>query len=858
MQGVTITKHFLPAATDIPNQIEIGLDANSNGITEVVILHEALQGQHVTCYELTEPQATKIWEFRLPQTLQGDVVDIQSADTDGDGNREILCLANVISSDGAPDNIPWLFAFEWNGNTFAETGTSRWSYQVSPGMNLRPKNFCVSDFDNDSKQELAVIFGSPERIGLIVQREGTLQSGAWTPEFQFPVPGNGQSGFDVHLTAADLTADGVDELLLYSTNVDAQVSVYSYIDANRYAPVTTIPFPPMMSSTEAFPLLAATDMDGNGYNDILLGTQSGTLHRLSRSTPQQEIFQFNPQVLSRTGSQLSTLQAIDGKVIFTREGSDVVSQGTISDGQFETIQLQPDKFAGYQFSASASANSSPTMVLAGSAAGSAPALFSLQWERSTPSLAEKADMNATTQTRTPDQVAYIGKWYVYPIDFDILSVDNLNIEFAKAPKGMRYNHQASRLEWTPQSSQKGFHQVEINIRSAQYEHSEQFVVLAKEDPPSISSDPVTIVTAGEPWEYQVTVANSSAYETLKYSLLDAPDNMTINSQGWLYWVPSVGQVNDQQVTVAVSDGYDIDTQTFAVYVNAPPSFLSQPGTTTSINEEYTYNIQTGDRNEDSRVSISLRQGPEGMSLTDRQLSWIPTGDQVGNFTVMLELTDNYIATAQRWTLFVNAPPKITSTPPDSLPYDQEYRYQVDVSDPNAEQGLSYSLVHAPQGMTIDNNGLVTWRPGKGSINRQTFTCRVSDGYAEDTQTGEVFINVPPEFVSEPERVAVSELRYTYALQGEDANGDAITFSSIQLPKYASLDTSINTLSWKPTMGQIGEQRFRLQVTDAHGATTIQEFNVRVYENPGTKPLVFSGYYILIALVGGLFVLTTTL
>jgi hypothetical protein len=55
----------------------------------------------------------------------------------------------------------------------------------------------------------------------------------------------------------------------------------------------------------------------------------------------------------------------------------------------------------------------------------------------------------------------------------------------------------------------------------------------------------------------------------------------------------------------------------------------------------------------------------------------------------------------------NAPPQLRSEPPRQFSA-YEYRYQVEASDPDADQ-LAYTLAAAPPGMTIDRgNGLITW------------------------------------------------------------------------------------------------------------------------------------------------------
>lgn len=875
----TISALPLPSNTGVPIKIVPTSMVNGENGSAVLVLHSKTQisGQSVAWYKTIPGQPLeKTWDFKLPETLKGDIVDVQVADMDGDEHPEILCLANTINAANSSEHSPWLFAFEWNGNTFAETPTSRWSYQATPGVNLRPSQFRIADFDNDGNPEAVIIFGSPERIGLMVQREGSLETGLWTPEYRFNIPDDTQGGLQQHLFSADLTADAISEFLLMSSGNALNLLMYTYVNANQYAPATTLQFPVAIKSGQSDLPIGFTDLDRDGYSEIVTGSPSGAVSVLARTNPENEIFQFVPHSIRNFNTgvrQIVSLPQLPGFLVTLADPGSVYvasfAEGNteFTPHSFTWSRLNHPELSRYQISCAAPYNQG--IWFGAGAAEVPPALLTAVWpqpqitgtrepEKTEMAAGSKKPDSATKQSATtPDQIAYIGKKFHYPVDFDILSLDDLKIEFNQAPKGMRYNHRASRLEWTPNLSQKGFHKVEINVRSSNYQHNEQFTVLAKVDPPVIVSDPKTVVTAGEPWDYQVQIADQEMYDSLQFSLLAAPDNMTINSKGWLYWTPSLNQVDDQAITIAVSDGYDIDTQSFSVYVNAPPSFLSQPETFTAVGQEYTYNILIGDRNKDAKLQLSLKQHPTGMALNGRQITWTPDANQVDYYPVTLTLSDGFLQTTQEWSVFVNSPPRITSQPLDFLSYNQQYRYQVEVEDLNANQPISYQLLQNPDGMSISENGLLTWKPGD-TINRQSFVIRASDGYATDDQRGEVFINVPPEFVSEPEVVAVSELAYTYKLQGQDANGDPLRFSAIQLPKYAEFNSTEQTVTWKPSIEQTGKQLFKLQVTDSHGATSIQEFQVQVYENPSTKPLIFSGYYILIAVLGGIFVVTAAL
>ncbi|MCI0655161.1 MAG: Ig domain-containing protein [Methylococcaceae bacterium] len=59
----------------------------------------------------------------------------------------------------------------------------------------------------------------------------------------------------------------------------------------------------------------------------------------------------------------------------------------------------------------------------------------------------------------------------------------------------------------------------------------------------------------------------------------------------------------------------------------------------------------------------------------------------------------------------NQAPTITSTPVTSASVGQPYSYDVDATDPDAGDVLTYTLTTAPAGMTIDSvTGLIDWTP----------------------------------------------------------------------------------------------------------------------------------------------------
>jgi len=108
-------------------------------------------------------------------------------------------------------------------------------------------------------------------------------------------------------------------------------------------------------------------------------------------------------------------------------------------------------------------------------------------------------------------------------------------------------------------------------------------------PPEITSTPITEVNENDPYEYQVVAVDADNHP-LTYSFSVAPAWLSINSQTGLITgtAPEVNTDTGFSVSVVVSDGTDIDTQSYTltvIYVSEPS--LSQTVTLVSdVNVEY--------------------------------------------------------------------------------------------------------------------------------------------------------------------------------------------------------------------------------------------------------------------------------
>jgi hypothetical protein len=296
------------------------------------------------------------------------------------------------------------------------------------------------------------------------------------------------------------------------------------------------------------------------------------------------------------------------------------------------------------------------------------------------------------------------------------------------------------LEGTPGNNDTGVFWVNVTVTDmakGMDSHNFTLTVVNINDPPRITSLPVTKAYINHSWSYQV-VATDDDDKTLSYSLNELPLGMVIGkSDGLVKWTPVLGQVGSSQVVVNVSDGRAHVLQTFTVTVkaNRAPAILSNPPADAIVGARYEYTPVLQDLDQDP-MTMKLDVFPAGMYInaTGGKLEWLPAAAQVGDQKVTLNVTDGIDFTLQTFSVKVlltrNHPPIIPDTPSPSsaAKVGQKYFFRVQASDEDAADVVTYSLDKAPPGMTIDHqSGIITWTPAKGDVGTHNISVSAADG-----------------------------------------------------------------------------------------------------------------------------------
>ncbi len=164
-------------------------------------------------------------------------------------------------------------------------------------------------------------------------------------------------------------------------------------------------------------------------------------------------------------------------------------------------------------------------------------------------------------------------------------------------------------------------------------------------------------------------------------------------------------------------------------------------------------------------------------------------DVAGAYTVQLTVSDGSLsATALAGftanAVVTNRPPVIVTVPGTVATVAAPYAYDVDATDPDAGDTLTYSLSAGPSNMTINPvTGLINWSPTPAQVGSQPVTVRVTDaGGLFATQSYSISVTAAPTAIdlSAALNPAIANAGQTVTLSVlvSGGNGGAITTTAV--------------------------------------------------------------------------------
>ncbi|MHC4805157.1 MAG: tandem-95 repeat protein, partial [Planctomycetota bacterium] len=311
-------------------------------------------------------------------------------------------------------------------------------------------------------------------------------------------------------------------------------------------------------------------------------------------------------------------------------------------------------------------------------------------------------------------------------------------------------------------------------------------VTAVSDPPRANDDSVTIQ---EDTLAPITLAGSDLDgDPLTYSVLTGPCHGWLNGTAPnLIYTPKVNFNGSDSFTFKVNDGTaDSAAATVSITVTAvndPPGTSYNSATTQCDRPVLTIDVLVNDTDVDNEpltvtavtqdsegpaaiktdstlscapdinvcgtdvVTDTCSEGPAAIK-TDSTLSCAPEINVCGTDVVTDPCSEGegetYITIVKIPVKVVNDEPVITSIPVTEVIVGELYAYDVNATDADVGDTLTYSLTAKPAGMTIEpDTGLIQWAPNGADAGNNDIVVKVVDSCnipASDTQSFTITVN----------------------------------------------------------------------------------------------------------------------
>ena len=338
-----------------------------------------------------------------------------------------------------------------------------------------------------------------------------------------------------------------------------------------------------------------------------------------------------------------------------------------------------------------------------------------------------------------------------------------------------------------------------------------------------------------------------------------------------------GNIDFSKLVVEISDGRVAQTIKADYYVNAPVNIVSIPAMQGSVGKQYEYQIMNSDMN-------------RGALLAYNEIVKLETAENYRIYSIQIS-DDVYIENIDRYIMdWNNAEAVYLSEQTDELDsltlevsrlnikkyvdhvFWENNRLIVIVESVDDRtvaikdilweffQGnkgtpprvvatklgsKKYTLLEFPDGMEIDQySGTISWTPTIDQIDKQKVSFVISDGYAKDEQSFEVYVNHQPVIISSPPISAMVGEVFKYNIQVEDKNVDADLLYTLTKGPQGMQMSKNGKVVWIPKAAQINDNKFTFEVSDGftndeQSGMVFVNINPNIISTP--RPVALTGH-----------------
>ncbi len=241
------------------------------------------------------------------------------------------------------------------------------------------------------------------------------------------------------------------------------------------------------------------------------------------------------------------------------------------------------------------------------------------------------------------------------------------------------------------------------------------------------------------------------------------------------------------------------------------------------------------------VSYSAVDLPTGATLTNGEFSWTTSFTQSGVYFVTFTASDGSLTDSETVSITVtntNRAPVIESVSNQTVAENTPLVFSVISSDSDNDT-LTNLATNLPNGAQFNSlTGEFAWTPNSTPSGTYTITFTTSDGDLSDSETVTIVVTdgaEPPVLSAVGNQTVTEGSNLEFAIVATDLNNDEITYSAINLPNGAQLNSSTGEFSWTPNFTQAGT--YTATFTASDGVLTDSETIDIVVTNANRAPVL---------------------
>jgi hypothetical protein len=364
----------------------------------------------------------------------------------------------------------------------------------------------------------------------------------------------------------------------------------------------------------------------------------------------------------------------------------------------------------------------------------------------------------------PDQVAGVGRLYVYDVNTNI--ANDSNVTFYDDTYLFNISNSTGLISFIPSEDETGTYNISISVfsRCGVYKDTEvmRLAIERTNHPPVLDPIPDIVINQSDLLIYDVN-ATDPDNDTLFFG--DDSTMFQINSNtGVIYFTPTQQDVGKHSVMIWVIDGYGgVDWQSVnfeIVDINDAPSLHTIGAQTAVINETFELKVNATDvdvRPEWNNITFHDDSAFFDIDNETGNISFFATDSMNGTYWINISVTDGFL---WDWEVIsfsvvaVNHPPNITSWYPENdtiyiyegqSQYFNITKYDPDGTVPSSQWYLESSPLNGETGDEY------TYYTGYISSGTHNVTVIISDGEFTDSHEWTVIVRdaIPPPATAAP-------------------------------------------------------------------------------------------------------------